>query len=161
MLPQIKGELKLVIWDPDQARISVRTSGVPAKSEGFVCRLHPKIDKASWDQGGLLLRKDAAQPYPVGSDNAPVILKWRKVRFCHKSTFGLRLTSWCESWQVTSDDDQLPFSVNFWPNSENGRSVVSAELTHTKMGVTFRNIYVTIKCKYASFAWFMPLAEQH
>lgn len=123
---EIKGELKLCIWDPDQAKISVRTAGAPGKQDGFVCRLHPKIDKAAWDQGGLLNRKDSNQPFPVGAENAPVILKWRK---------------------VTTDDDQVPFTINFWPNNEDGRTVVSAEVAHVKQGITFHNVQILIKCK--------------
>jgi len=123
---EIKGEMKLCIFDPYQSRISVRTSGTFKKEDGFIGRLHPKIDKASWEKDGILARKDASLAFPVGAENAPVILKWRK---------------------VTVEDSDVPFTINFWPNNEDGRTVVNAEVTHVKKGIDFKHVYISVPVK--------------
>ena len=73
---EIKGEMKLSIFDPSDSKILVQTSGPLHEKDGFKCRLHPKINKALWTANGGLGLGDPTKSFPVGSDNAPIIVKW-------------------------------------------------------------------------------------
>jgi len=122
---EIKGEMKLSIFDPDDARILVLTNGPLQEKDGFKCRLHPKINKQLWASSGTLGLGDATKSFPVGSDNAPIILKWRK---------------------ESSSDSDIPLSLNFWPNVENGQTVVSVEYSADNAKVDLHNVLVQIPC---------------
>jgi hypothetical protein len=122
---EIKGEVKLSIFDPDDAKVQVRTSGTLQESDGFKCRLHPKINKNLWASNGVLGLADATKGFPVGSDNAPIILKWRK---------------------ESSSDADVPLQLNFWPNVEHGRSVVSVEYNAENARVDLNDVVVQIPC---------------
>jgi len=121
---EVKGEMKLIIFDPDEAKIVLRTTGL--KSAAFKSRLHPKINEASWKKDGLLALKEVGKGFPVGADNAPVILKWR---------------------MVSDDEKEIPISLNFWPTNEAGRSVVSLEYNVEKGGVVLRDVHIIVPCK--------------
>jgi len=121
----LKGEMKITIFDPDDAKIVVKTTGPLAKDRGFKCRLHPKIDSKAYEATGVLGLKDATKPFPVGSDNAPVILRWR---------------------MTSTEEAEVPFTLNVWPNTEDGRSVVSVEFEHNREGLSFKDVAITIPC---------------
>jgi len=121
---EIKGKMKLSIFDPDDARIVVRTSGLSEK-DGFKCRLHPKINKQLWASEGGLGLGDPSKAFPVGSDNAPIILTWSK---------------------SSNSDDDVPLTLNFWPNVEHGRTVVSVEYSAENARVDLQDVRVTIPC---------------
>jgi len=121
----IKGEMKVTIFDPDDAQIAIVTNGCLSGKAGFKCRLPPKINTAKYNSEGILQLKDVSKSFPVGSDNAPVILKWRK---------------------QTAEESEIPFSINFWPNSEDGKSVVSVEYEHVKEGLVLENVSIVMKC---------------
>jgi hypothetical protein len=104
---EVKGEMKLSVFDPDNGRIVVKTTGPFSKDAGFQARLHPKVDKAAWAADGTIKLKDGSKSFPVGADNAAMVLKWRV---------------------VTKDESLIPFSINFWPNEEDGKSVISCEI---------------------------------
>jgi hypothetical protein len=84
--------------------------------------------------------KDRTKPFPVGSDNATGILKWRL---------------------AVTDEDMVPLSVNFWPSSESGRSVVSVEYSvkddflgrDPEMPFVMRNLCFALPCPYVSCGW--------
>jgi len=121
----LKGELKLTVFDPDDAKVVVQTDGPLAKERGFKCRLHPKINSKQFEADGTLGLKDASKGFPVGSDNAPVILRWR---------------------MQSSEESEIPFTLNLWPNVEDGRSVVSVEFEHNKENLTLSNVQISIPC---------------
>eukprot|EP00455_Lapot_gusevi_P025234 TRINITY_DN2648_c0_g1_i2.p1 TRINITY_DN2648_c0_g1~~TRINITY_DN2648_c0_g1_i2.p1 ORF type:complete len:391 (+),score=169.81 TRINITY_DN2648_c0_g1_i2:118-1173(+) len=104
---EVRGEVKLTIVDPDVARVCL-VCEPPAKNSGIQYRPHPKIDAKAWTSEGLLVLKDRSKPFPVGTENSCAILKWRL---------------------ANTDEELVPLTVNFWPSSENGRSVVSVEYT--------------------------------
>jgi hypothetical protein len=98
---------------------------------------HPKIDAKAWSGDGALVQKDRTKPFPVGSDNATGILKWRL---------------------AVTDEDMVPVSVNFWPSSESGRSVVSVEYSvkddflgrDPEQPFVMRNLCFALPCPYVS-----------
>jgi len=121
---EIKGELRVIIHDPDDFKIVVKTNGI--KKPSVKCRLHPKINQELWTQDGSLGLKESNKPLPIGPDNSLVIARWK----------------------MTSEDDrEVPFTVNFWPNNENGRSVVSAEYQIEKSGIVLNDVHIIIPCK--------------
>ena len=110
---EVKGEMKLVIVDPDQAMLSLGCAlenlEAAWKNKAVIkFQPHPKIDAKLWSSENKLMLKDPSKPFPVGSENASGVLKWR-----------INVT----------DTDMIPLSVNFWPSSESGRCVVSVEYT--------------------------------
>jgi len=121
----IKGELKVTVFDPDDSRITVQTNGALLNKRGFKSRLHPKINKNAYNEEGILSLSDPSKGFPVGSDNTPVILKWR---------------------MQTTEESEIPFSLNFWPNNEDGKSVVSVEFQSEKSGLILRNVNIHIPC---------------
>lgn len=120
----IQGEMKLSIYDPDDSKIVVFTNGASKESEGFKFRLHPKIDKNLWAKQGTLGLADPTKGFPVGSDNAPTVLKWRKEK---------------------SAEEDVPFTLNFWPNVEDGKTVVSVEFSAEK-DIDLQDVIVSIPC---------------
>jgi len=123
---EIKGEIKLMCYDPDEAKITLKTNGAGKESDGLKFRLHPKINKKLWTKDGTLGLNDSSKPFPCGADNAPIILKWR---------------------QTSKEESQLPFTLNFWPNVEDQQSVVSAEFNAEKEGFICQNVTITIPCR--------------
>lgn len=122
----ITGEIKLSIFDPLDSKIVIQTTGALQEKDGFKSRLHPKIDKKAWTTDGALGLGDATKSFPVGSENAPIILKWRK---------------------ESSSESDVPLSINFWPNVENGSSVVSVEYSAANCGeIVLQNVLIQIPC---------------
>jgi len=103
---EIKGEMKLNIYDPDFTKIVIYTNNERIiEQSGYRCMLHPKINKPLWSSSQVLSLADSSRGYPVGTDNAIAIIKWRKV----------------------GDETDLPFTINFWPNVENQQTAVNVE----------------------------------
>lgn len=72
----------------------------------------------------MLQLSDKTKPFPMGQENAPVIIKWRYQK---------------------ADEAEVPFTLNFWPNAEDGRTVVSVEFAREKE-FDYRNVQVEIPC---------------
>lgn len=121
----VNGEMKVAIFDPDFSKIVINTSGPLAKEDGYRCRLHPKINTNAYNKNGVLGLKDATKAFPIGSDNAPIILKWKL---------------------QNTDEGEVPFLLNFWPNEEDGRTVVSIEYTAQKEGLVLSDVTIAIPC---------------
>eukprot|EP00457_Paulinella_chromatophora_P006552 gb/GEZN01006570.1/.p1 GENE.gb/GEZN01006570.1/~~gb/GEZN01006570.1/.p1 ORF type:complete len:528 (-),score=90.60 gb/GEZN01006570.1/:3-1586(-) len=119
----VSGELKLTVFDPEWARIRLKTNGVLAKE--FKSRLHPKVSPKDYKKSGTLQLADSARPFPTGTDNAPVILRWV---------------------MKTEDEAQLPFSVNFWPTAEDDNTQVDITLELVKEELVLKNLVITIPC---------------
>ena len=103
---EVKGELKLQILDPDYARIILHTvDAAGMEKAGFKCSLHPKIDKKLWASSQQLGSADRSKGFPVGSEKETTIVKWRKV----------------------GDENDVPFTISFWPNAEGGSTSVNVE----------------------------------
>lgn len=123
---QVQGELRLTIYDPDDAKIVLHTNNALKKDANFKARLNPKMSKAAWDKEGSLALTDVAGKFPCGSDNALGLLRWR---------------------MESKDESNLPLSLNFWPSVEDGRTVVSAQFSTEKPNLTLRDVRVYIPCK--------------
>ena len=123
---ELKGEMKLQIYDPKYSHIIVHTNGMLRDSDGYKCRLHPKINKSAWSDSHELSLTDTSKSFPVGSDNALAVCKWRKQYI---------------------DDTSVPISFNIWPTTENGQSVMSCEYTMDHDELVLNNVHVNIPCR--------------
>eukprot|EP00808_Paulinella_micropora_P005717 g34202.t1 len=119
----LAGELKITVFDPEWAKIRLKTSGALGKE--FKTRLHPKVSPKEYKKSGTLQLSDPERAFPTGSDNAPVILRWV---------------------MKTEDESQLPFTVNFWANPEDDNTSVDVTLELQKEHLVLKNIVVTIPC---------------
>jgi len=122
----VDGEMKLTVFDPDDAKIKIKLAG-PLDQNFFKCRLHPKFDQKAFDSTGVLEFKDASSAFPVGSANAPILFRWRSIGPCMQAS-------------------SVPFKLDLWPQPEDKRSVVTVTFTHVKQGHTFNDVVVTIPC---------------
>ena len=122
---EIKGEMKLQVFEPELCRIVVHTNAALDEKAGWKCRLHPKMNKQLWASGQQLGLADPSKPFPVGSDKAFDVLKWRKVE---------------------SDDSAVPLTLNVWPNAEDGETVVSCEYTMDQPDLELVDVIVRIPC---------------
>jgi len=77
-------------------------------------------------QNGVLVLKEPTKPYPVGSENAPVVLMWRK---------------------TSSNEDDLPMKINFWAQSESRQTVVTVEVDLVNKDFTLHNVYIHFPTK--------------
>jgi len=121
---EVKGEMKLVIHDPDDSKIVVKTNGIARKD--CKSRLHPNLNTVLWNSENSLGLKDASKSFPVGSDNAVTILKWRL---------------------VSASEADMPITIGFWDSPENGRTTVNLTYKVEKVGTTLNDVHVLIPCK--------------
>jgi len=122
---EVRGELKLTVFDPDDSRLTIKTNGALLNKKKYKSRLHPKINKKEYNQNGILGLADCNKGFPVGTDNTPVILKWRF---------------------MSTEESEAPFSLNLWPNNEDGKIVVSVEYQLEKLGLGMRDVCINIPC---------------
>jgi hypothetical protein len=122
---EVKGELRVVCMNPGHAAVAIFTNGPPDKADSFQFRLPPKVDRQRWTDEGVIAFKETNRGFPTGFENAVAVLKWRT---------------------LSTSEDQVPISINFWPNTEEGRIVVSVEVQHVKSGVRVHDVVITIPC---------------
>jgi hypothetical protein len=122
----VDGEMKLTVFDPDDAKVKIKLAA-PLDQSVYKCRLHPKFDQKAFDASGVLEFKDATSTFPVGSSNAPILFRWRSIGPCMPANL-------------------VPFKLDLWPQPEDKRSVVTVTFTHVKQGHTFNDVIVTIPC---------------
>ncbi len=70
----IRGELRIVITDPDFANIAVNAQ-MPTKNNLVRYTAKPVLDKKSLGEGQI--RMKGSKGFAVGRDNANSVLKWR------------------------------------------------------------------------------------
>jgi len=119
---EIKGDMEVAVNDPTSTQCVIETNMSPnAKHELFdkiTWRLHPRMNSSKWKKGILCL-KDAQKKFRVGRNSKTSILKWR---------------------MSTSDDQNVPIAITFWPEQEsNGSVTVNAQYECNK---TMKNVVI-------------------
>lgn len=115
----VKGSLTLTASDDEAALCSVQMN--LAKSEMFNFTTHPKVNKAVYEESGLLQLKDTTKGFP--SQRPVGILKWS-----HSSV----------------SEDLVPLKINCWPEEEaRGQINVSIEYS-MEQPLTLRNVIIKI-----------------
>lgn len=115
----VKGSLTLTASDDDVALCSVQMNAT--QSEMFNFTTHPKVNKAVYEQNGLLQLKDTTKGFP--SQRPVGILKWS-----HSS----------------ATEDFVPLKINCWPEEEaRGQINVSIEYS-MEQSLVLHNVVIRI-----------------
>jgi hypothetical protein len=116
----IKGDLTLVVDDPEFARIFVHVAPA-AEHKSFTFKAHPNINRDQWTKERIVAPKgDKAFP----TSTALNVLKWR--------------------WQ-TSDESALPITVSCWPTpGGNGTTAVTLEYELQRQDFVLSNVRISI-----------------
>jgi len=119
---EIKGDMEVAVNDPSSTQCVIETNINPSKKLKFgkpTWRLHPRMNSNKWKKGILCL-KDEQKKFRVGRSSKTSILKWR---------------------MTTNDDENVPISIEFWPEAEsNGTVTVNAKYI-TNIGI--KNVIIT------------------
>jgi hypothetical protein len=116
---EVKGTMQLTANQDAALCCTVQLGG--SKSPGFAFQTHPKVDKKLYEQAGQLVLKDAAKGFPKGK--AVGILRWS---------------------MSTTSEDQVPISINCWPEQDGADMNVNVEYTCEKEGVELHNVVIVI-----------------
>jgi len=116
---EIKGELKLEISDPNQARVSVALK--PSKL-ALQSRTHPNINKQLFTQQNILALRDTSKAFPTAT--ALGVLKWR----------------------YNGTDGDVPLNVTCWPTPSSDMTTVNLEyeLNNKNLVLSDVQIYIPI-----------------
>lgn len=94
---EIKGDLQLLVTDPNYAKVCVPLA--LGENAGFQFKTHPNIDKGRYGAEGVLGLKDASRAFPTNSSLG--VLKWRF---------------------QTAEDSHAPLLITCWPTATGGDS---------------------------------------
>ena len=128
---EIKGDMKLIIMSPNEARCIIETQSAIEQNEelDFKFRFNPKINAKEFNKNGIIQKK-LSSPYAIGNDNATVVAKWL----------------------LRSKDNEvlIPFMINFWPNQEDNLTIVTIDYELNEDCIihdySFKNIVIVIPC---------------
>ncbi len=70
----IRGELKIIISDPDFANVTINTQ-MPTHNNLVRYTAKPALDKKALSEGQISMR--GSKGFAIGKDNANSVLKWR------------------------------------------------------------------------------------
>jgi len=121
----VKGDMEVVVNDPNATRCVIETNIDPTRRLSFgkpAWKLHPRMDSSQWKRGVLRL-KDLNKQFKVGRSAKQSILKWR---------------------MSTSDEEQLPLTLEVWPEQESGSVTVNAQFTAS---ASLKNAIITFPTK--------------
>ncbi|KAF1762742.1 hypothetical protein GCK72_011004 [Caenorhabditis remanei] len=116
---EVTATVSLSIASPDLNSIAIQMDN---KSEaGTQLQVHPNLDKKEWQTSSILKVKPNGKPYPVNSDVG--ILKWK---------------------MVLAEEEQLPISLNCWPQESSDGVQVNIEYTLQREDITLNNVRIII-----------------
>jgi len=121
---EIKGDMEVAVNDPSSTQCVIVTNINPKKSLSFgkpTWRLHPRMDANEWKKGILCL-KDKQKKFRVGRSSKTSILKWR---------------------MSTDNDEQIPITIEFWPEAESNGSVTVTAQYSSNDEVALKNVIIT------------------
>jgi len=116
---EIKGDFSISISDANFGRVKVKVAN--SDTQKYQYKTHPNINKNSWTGESLLALKDPSRSFPVGSSLS--LLKWR---------------------YQTTNEDEVPLSVNCWPTIEGSTATVNIEYELTQQHLELRDVTITI-----------------
>jgi len=115
---EVKGTMNLTATE-DSALCCKVNLNPEGKNPSFAFQTHPKVDKKAYESAGTLALKAGAFPK-------------------HKSVGVLR---WSMS---TAAEDQVPLSINCWPEPDGGDMNVNVEYSAEKAGVELHDVRIVI-----------------
>lgn len=116
----VKGTMQLTATE-DGAAICKVVLGGPGRHPAFTYQTHPKVDKKAYETGGTLALKDAAKGFPKGKSVG--VLRWS---------------------MSTTSEDEVPISINCWPEPDGSEMNVNVEYSCEKAGMELHNVVVVI-----------------
>ena len=118
---EVRGIAQLNITNSDSARCRLAVQNNDDRSLQF--QTHPNVDKKLFSTDSYITLKQAGKSFPVNSD-VPV-LKWRF---------------------VSTDESQMPLSINCWPSENDGRCDVNIEYELVQEHMELREVTISIPC---------------
>jgi len=115
----IKGTMNLTAMQDDALCCKVVLGGV--RSPAFAFQTHPKVDKKAYEGGGELVLKDAGKGFPKAKSVG--VLRWS---------------------MSTTAEDQVPISINCWPEPDGGDMNVNVEYSSEKAGIELHDVRIAI-----------------
>ncbi|CAI2349534.1 unnamed protein product [Caenorhabditis sp. 36 PRJEB53466] len=116
---EVLATVSLSVASPDLNSVAVRMNN---GSNGVAAlQVHPNLDKKEWQTTGVLKLKSNGKPYPVNSDVG--ILKWK---------------------MVLAEEEQLPISLNCWPQESADGVQVNIEYTLQREDITLQNVRIIV-----------------
>ncbi|RKP37924.1 Mu homology domain-containing protein, partial [Dimargaris cristalligena] len=117
---EIKGELTLLVADPDKSNLSLQVQ--LGDDSNMQIKTHPHVDKKRFQNNAILALKDASRSFPI---NQPVgLFKWRL---------------------VSQDDACLPLSINCWPSATgDGKTEVNIEYELESDDLQLKDVVISI-----------------
>uniref|UniRef100_A0A0N5AUI2 Coatomer subunit delta n=1 Tax=Syphacia muris TaxID=451379 RepID=A0A0N5AUI2_9BILA len=116
---EVLGNVALLISEKQFSTVMVQM--VNNDKRGAQLQVHPNLDKKEWQQKQLLKLKSIQKPFPINQDVG--VLKWRLL--------------------ISSEED-LPITLNCWPNENSDGCVVNIEYTLQCEEMTLNNVAIII-----------------
>lgn len=118
---EVRGIAQLHISNSDVARCRLQVHNNDERNLQF--QTHPNVDKKLFGSESVIALKQAGKAFPINSD-VPV-LKWRF---------------------VSSDESQMPLSINCWPSENDGRCDVNIEYELAQESMELQEVTISIPC---------------
>lgn len=116
---EILGVVSLLVSAPEFNTITVQMhNNAPA---GAQLQVHPNLDKKDWQTSALLKLKSVGKPFPVNTNCG--VLKWK---------------------MVLTEEEQLPVTLNCWPQESPNGCQVNIEYTLQKDDLSLENVIITV-----------------
>lgn len=116
---EVQATVSLSVASPDLNSISIQMSNTSVA--GTQLQVHPNLDKKEWQTSSILKVKPNGKPYPVNTDVG--ILKWK---------------------MALSEEEQLPISLNCWPQESSDGVQVNIEYTLQREDITLHNVRIIV-----------------
>uniref|UniRef100_A0A1I7UP54 Coatomer subunit delta n=1 Tax=Caenorhabditis tropicalis TaxID=1561998 RepID=A0A1I7UP54_9PELO len=116
---EVQATVSLSVASPDLNSVAIQMSNTSVA--GTQLQVHPNLDKKEWQTSSVLKVKPNGKPYPVNSDVG--ILKWK---------------------MALTEEEQLPISLNCWPQEGSDGVDVNIEYTLQREDITLQNVRIII-----------------
>uniref|UniRef100_T2MG56 Coatomer subunit delta n=1 Tax=Hydra vulgaris TaxID=6087 RepID=T2MG56_HYDVU len=116
---EVRGLIMLRITDAGFAKIEIVVDNNFSKD--FQMQTHPNVDKKLFTQDGIIGLKQGGKGFPLNNEIG--VLKWRL---------------------QTKDEDQIPLTINCWPNQNDGACDVTIEYELQSKGLELNDVTISV-----------------
>lgn len=116
---EILGNITISVAEKQFSTVSMQMAN--NDKHGAQLQVHPNLDKREWQQKQLLRLKSAQKPFPMNQEVG--VLKWRL---------------------LLGSEEDLPITLNCWPNESADGCVVNIEYTLQAEDMTLNNVKIII-----------------
>mmetsp|Transcript_51558 Transcript_51558/g.120955 ORF Transcript_51558/g.120955 Transcript_51558/m.120955 type:complete len:515 (+) Transcript_51558:226-1770(+) len=118
---EVKGELKMMINDPEASYVKVQVQH--GKNAAFQFKTHPNINRGMWADDAVLCHRDQTKNFPVGTELG--VLKWRL--------------------PPSTNSALLPIGISCWPSVSGNNATVNLEY-ESASSLDLANLRVIVPC---------------